>query len=261
MFNKLCLGGKYLHPTIFTQVVWYPPPKHNYSEHSPEPSWILCCGVHISTIFLCSVRLGSLMGKSPFTEIRLSVGAYITSLRTLKRTAALAFVMKSKRADMSAIWSDSTSFIRDTSQIGLDHKESSTFVTARYGPRGREAVLDQSPLLNIVQCAHMHFCLCTFVCESVQKGFGVLFIYSSACGRWPAERAEGHGKTSTLPHVSSFLRHPPCVVASTLCVVSGLLKIDPVRTVRRSTKALRTFTNRGGIILKQQHAARKAIRP
>lgn len=104
-------------------------------------------------------------------------------------------------------------------------------------------------------CAHMHFCLCSFVCESVQKGFGVLFIYSSACGRWPAERAEGHGKTSTLPHVSSFLRHPPCVVASTLCVVSGLLKIDPVRTVRRNTKAPRTFTNRGGIILKQQYAA------
>lgn len=203
------------------------------------------------------------MGKSPFIEIRLRVGAYITSVRTLKRTAALAFVMKSKRADMSAIWSDSTSFIRDTSQIGLDHKESSTFVTSQpdMARVKREAVLDESPLLNIVQCAHMHFCLCTFVCESVQKGFGVLFIYSSACGRWPAERAEGHGKTSTLPHVSSFLRHPPCVVASTLCVVSGLLKIDPVRTVRRSTKALRTFTNRGGIILKQQYAAFKAICP
>lgn len=25
VFNKLCLGGKYLHPTIFIQVVWYPP--------------------------------------------------------------------------------------------------------------------------------------------------------------------------------------------------------------------------------------------
>lgn len=71
------------------------------------------------------------MGKSPFIEIRLSVGAYITSLRTLKRTAALAFVMKSKRADMRAIWSHSTSFIRDASQIGLDHKESSTFVTSQ----------------------------------------------------------------------------------------------------------------------------------
>lgn len=88
-------------------------------------------------------------------------------------------------------------------------------------------------------CTHAY--LFVYICAKV---FGVLFIYSSACGRWPAERAEGHGKTSTLPHVSAFLSHPPCVVANTLCVVSRLLKIDSVRTVRKDTKTLLVDVNK-----------------
>lgn len=71
------------------------------------------------------------MGKSPFIEICLRNDAYVTSvfsLRALKKTAVLPFLMKLKRADMSAIWSASTSFSRDISQIALDHRESSTFV-------------------------------------------------------------------------------------------------------------------------------------
>lgn len=76
------------------------------------------------------------MGKSPFIEICLSIAAYITTVfspRALKNTAVLPFLMKSKRADMSAISSDSTSFIRDISQLGVDRKQSPTFVKCQPG--------------------------------------------------------------------------------------------------------------------------------
>lgn len=83
-------------------------------------------------------------------------------------------------------------------------------------------------------CTHAY--LCVYVCvRECARVFGVLFIYSSACGRWPTEGAEGHGKTSTLPHVSSFLSHPLCVVTYTLCVLSRLLKIDSVPTIRNKS--------------------------
>lgn len=76
------------------------------------------------------------MGKSPFIEICLSVAAYITSvfsLRALKKTAVLPFLMKSKRAHMSASWSGSASFMRDLSQIGVDRKDSPAFLKSQAG--------------------------------------------------------------------------------------------------------------------------------
>lgn len=101
-----------------------------------------------------------------------------------------------------------------------------------------------------------HAYLCTFVWESVQRVLGVLFIYSSACGRWPAERAGGHGKTSTPPHVSSSLSPPLCVVTYTLCVASTLLKIDLVATVRKNPCSC-TVTSGGQVILEHKDAACK----
>lgn len=177
------------------------------------------------------------MRKSPFTEMRLSVDAYITSvfsLRALKKTAVLPFLMKSTRADTSAIWSDSTSFIRDVSQMGLDLKESSTFVKSQadVAPRGREAVLDESPRLNIAQCAHMHICLRTFV--RMFLGYYLFTAQPVGDGQQRGQRGMGRPPLCLMCHPFSVIL---CVWL--LCIVSWLLKIDSVRAVRKNTKTLR----------------------
>lgn len=124
---------------------------------------------------------------------------------------------------MSAIRSDSTAFISDISQIVLILNLSKVKLMGPAWTRG-SPFRQESTSKHSSVCARAH--LFVYICAEV---LGVLFIYSSACGRRPAQRAEGHGKTSTLSHVLSFLSHPPCVTAYTVCVASRLLKIDSVQ--------------------------------
>lgn len=60
-----------------------------------------------------------------------------------------------------------------------------------------------------------------------------------------------------LHYVSSLLSPPLCAVTYTLCVVSTLLKIDSVATVRKKNPCSCTFTSGGQVILEHKDAACK----
>lgn len=125
-------------------------------------------------------------------------------------------------------------------------------MSAWCGPHEREAVLDSSPLLNIVQCTHA--CLFVYIC--VQRFLGYYLFPAQPVGDGQQRGQRGMGR----PPLCLFESSSVCGCIHTVCRVKAAENrfSRDCKEEQKSPACSCTVTNRGEIILKHEDAACKA---